>query len=1074
MRARHQISDDRQLEAHRKRFITGGKHLRTGVRSAGFRPIALMAALVLAAAALTSDASAQRLDEETLATRLNAAVVENDAGHLVSLIEQNRLKVKPVVNDLIAASIAANLAGDATRAAEKRAAAEAIASTFESRFGEKSLSEAVSYIGRWSRDEQRDKLLADSLLAHGRELRSGDDALQAYSTALETYRRIGDRIGEAEALGGFGVVYWYAGSGDSTLAFFERALASREEVDDRRLVGNSLNDIGQATTIFLRDYQAAAEYFLDAINVRTEIGDSIGLAKSLLFLADSYRQVGAFSDAVPFYQQAAEAAGAVGDSDRQAKSLFFLGLVLSDLGRHSDALLQLERAHDIRRARNDVTEIAAVLNMIGEVYRRIGDYDAALERYLEATRLAEELGDVSALAYALLNTGILLNYAERYEQAVPRFEKARPLFKHAGEARGEIWAVTGLSNAYVKLKEYAKAVEYGTEALRLSREAKNETEETRAFITLANAELRAGAHDTALSHYQEALERTRQLDDPDLGWMVRMGLGEYHESLGEYEEAIRFYAQALDVVETVRGGLQTAQDRSGFFAERRFAYENIIHLFGLLHEANPEGGYELRGFEFAERAKARSFLDLLSEGTSISPPTLDARIEQRQEALLSDIGQTRRALQVETTRQSPDRSEVARLDEKLDRLEEEYQNLQRGKSLAAGDSPDGVIRVLGPKEVQAELLDENDVLLQYAVGDSSSSLWIVTRDAVKMVRLPDGTALEEQVEVLRYALSAPEVTAADTYSQSAHSLYELLIGPAAQYVESGYHLIVIPDGVLHYLPFEALLVQARTTGSSFTELDYLVRRVPISYAPSASVLMQLKNDESERERSFDKQLIAFGDPDFGDLDGQGAADASSAYPAVRFGLERLPHSGTEVRTIAALFAPDEGDVYLRAEAAEEQIKADGALQDYRFVHFATHGIVDEQRPDFSGLVLAQTQGAREDGFLQAAEIFDMTINAELAVLSACETGLGKMVRGEGLVGLTQAFMYAGVPSLVVSLWRVADESTSRLMERFYSAMVEREMDVSDALRHAKLEMIRHEAYAHPFHWAPFIRIGKTE
>lgn len=1013
--------------------------------------------------------------DANLEEALRSAYAANDADRLERLISTHRLGVKPVVHDLISRYVRSRLDGRSDEAEALRETAEALAHRFERVYGEKSLVEAVSNLSEWAPEDLGLKWEADSLHAAAAAQRahaeSRQEALSNYMEALALYRSIGDHVGEASVLGGVGFVYWYLGEPDSVLAYFEAGMRARRAVDDRVLLGNSLHDMGLAHLALLRDYEAALAFYLDAIEVYEAIGDSSGWAKSLLHVGETFYLRGMLSDARPYYLRAAQVAGAIGEAERHASSTYLAGRVLSDLGRYSEALPELQRALELYRARADLAGAAKVLNMIGATYRRIGDYDAALERYREVVALAEQEGDSIGLAYALLNTGIVLNYAERFSQAIPRFEQAQPIFVQEGNTQGDIWTVTGLSNAYFGLKDYAKAEAYGRQALRWSREAQDETEECRALITLANAQVRAGKHGAAFTHYQEALERTRALDDPELGWAVRMGLGEYHETLGAYEDAIQFYAQALEVVETVRGHLQTEQDRSGFFAERRFAYENIIHLYGLLHETAPDSGYDAQAFEWAERGKARSFLDRLS-ATPLNGSLVAEDLRLREEELHAAIGQARRTLQIEMARQVPDRAEVGRLENALNRLEEEYQNLQRDRNIATSDwSGSRKAAVAGADEVQSELI-ENEVLLQYAVGDSSSSLWVVTRDSVRMYGLPDRRTLEERVEVLRFALSSPEETALEAYVESARALYDLLIEPAARYVESGYHLTIVPDGVLHYLPFEALLLEAPAARSP-ADFEYLVERSPVSYAPSASVLLLLKTERYERESPFDKQLVAFGDPDFGDSDDGERVDAgSSAGSAVRFGLGRLPHSGVEVRTISALFPSSEGDVFVRADAAEERVKA--GLKNYRFVHFATHGIVDEQRPDFSGLVLAQNPTAKEDGFLQASEILNMEIDAELAVLSACETGLGKMVRGEGLVGLTRAFMYAGVPSIVVSLWRVADESTSRLMERFYSAMVEGEMDAADALRHAKLDMIRTETHGHPFHWAPFIMIGKTD
>jgi len=187
--------------------------------------------------------------------------------------------------------------------------------------------------------------------------------------------------------------------------------------------------------------------------------------------------------------------------------------------------------------------------------------------------------------------------------------------------------------------------------------------------------------------------------------------------------------------------------------------------------------------------------------------------------------------------------------------------------------------------------------------------------------------------------------------------------------------------------------------------------------------------------------------------------------------KRLEYSGKEIENIASLFKKGNAEVYLRNDATEENVKKEGELKKFNYIHFATHGFIDESKPDFSSLVLTKNNNSIEDGFLQATEIFNLDLKADLVVLSACQTGLGKLVRGEGMVGLTRAFMYAGTPTVMVSLWSVSDVSTSTLMREFYRNLVKEKLSKTDALRNAQLSMLGNEKFAHPFYWAPFVLVG---
>jgi CHAT domain-containing protein len=371
------------------------------------------------------------------------------------------------------------------------------------------------------------------------------------------------------------------------------------------------------------------------------------------------------------------------------------------------------------------------------------------------------------------------------------------------------------------------------------------------------------------------------------------------------------------------------------------------------------------------------------------------------------------------------------------------------------------------KEVQSSCLDRNTVFLEYSLGDSSSYLWVITREDHQLFKLPDRKTIQEQIETLRFALLNPKQSNIGFFTQSGFSLYRQIIQPAEQFFSKKSKLVIIPDGILNYLPFELLITeeQQENTEGSYSDLPYLVKKYPISYGQSSSVLKSLIEEQKRAGAAgkSSKKLIAFGDPVYEKKD--------NVSFITREGLSRLEHSGIEVEKIASLFPDGDSNTYLREKATEENVKREGELAKFSYIHFATHGLIDEQKPDFSCLVLTQDEDADEDGFLQAAEIFNLNMDADLVVLSACQTGLGKMVRGEGMVGLTRAFMYAGTPSVLVSLWSVSDVSTASFMEKFYSQLIVGKLTKTEALQKAQLSLIKEEQYAHPFYWAPFVLIG---
>ena len=272
---------------------------------------------------------------------------------------------------------------------------------------------------------------------------------------------------------------------------------------------------------------------------------------------------------------------------------------------------------------------------------------------------------------------------------------------------------------------------------------------------------------------------------------------------------------------------------------------------------------------------------------------------------------------------------------------------------------------------------------------------------------------------------------------------------------------------MYYFPFEALITEhiKIESGIKYSKLPFLVKKYPVSYEQSASVMKSLIAEKEARKKpaSGSKRLVALV------ILYMKMVDDSDFH--LRNKYKRLKYSGTEVKDIASFFKKGNAIIYLMKDATEGNVKRKGALDNFNYIHFATHGYIDEAKPDFSSLVLTKEKNSEEDGLLQASEIFNLNLNADLVVLSACQTGLGKLVRGEGIVGLTRAFMYAGTPTVMVSLWSVSDISTATLMKEFYGKLVKENLSKTEALRNAQLTMLADEKFAHPFYWAPFVIFG---
>ncbi|HYE64515.1 MAG TPA: CHAT domain-containing protein, partial [Pyrinomonadaceae bacterium] len=600
------------------------------------------------------------------------------------------------------------------------------------------------------------------------------------------------------------------------------------------------------------------------------------------------------------------------------------------------------------------------------------------------------------------------------------------------------------------------------------------------------------------------------------------------------EEAIASYREALQTIETIRQGSVRADDaRTTFLATTKDVYDEAssalaeMALMSAPSSDAPLQGpaltYAAEAFKIVEQGRARSLLDLLGEaGADITegvPPDL---LKRKQENLdrQQEIAQILTGV---TAVEGEGKPNVEKLDAELESLSTEYDNIENqiraaSPRYAALTAP----QPLALAEVQQKVLDDQTVLLEYSLGDDHSYLWAVTQGGVSLYKLPARSAINQQAQDFRAQLIPPKLQrrivgidvsadqqrglglstapplseGASAYATASNALYKTVIGPAASVIGDK-RLLVIADGALNYVPFEALVKTAG--GADYASLPYLIKTNEIVYAPSASVVAVMRGLQSGKPTG--KNLLIIADPIFSPKDpratGKVAATpeagaearglgldsalsdmagtpAGGSAPAKGLQLARLNGTRMEAEQIAKLTraAGGQADVWLDLEAREENVRTRD-IKKYRVVHIATHGLLNAERPQFTGLVLSLIGNKSGDGFLRTDEVFNLDLGASLVMLSACETGLGKEKRGEGVIGLTRAFMYAGAPTVGVSLWSVADKSTAELMTDFYKRLLSTpNASPSGALRAAQQAMIEGKRYSAPFYWAPFVLVGE--
>jgi CHAT domain-containing protein/predicted negative regulator of RcsB-dependent stress response len=666
-----------------------------------------------------------------------------------------------------------------------------------------------------------------------------------------------------------------------------------------------------------------------------------------------------------------------------------------------------------------------------------------------------------------------------------------------------------------------------------------------ARTSLGDVALRQGKLKDASKFYTDAAKGAQDDKRLDLMWPAQRGLGrsmwlqaaqekDLKKAMSLREAAVGNYRDSIGTIETLReGSLRADEARTTFlstikdvFDEAASAYADMALLSAPSAGATLDGKgleYGAAAFKITEQSRARSLLDLLSETNSAITEGVPTELLKRKQENLDHQQEIAEILTGINISSDEPKKKPAELDADLEKLQTEFEEIENQIRTASpryaaltSNQP------LSLSDVQQKVLDDQTVLLEYALQTDGSYLWVASKSGVNLYKLPVRSDLEKLATDLRAQLipaklqrrivgidvvaaqperglgiasSAPEDAAA--FVAAANALYKAAIEPAAGAIGEK-RLLVVADGALNYVPFEVLLKSSAS--GDFSSLGYLIKSNEIVYAPSASVVAAIRQ---QRGKSSGRSMLIVADPVFNsndarakkttpsatanasevrglgiqsaltDVAGQGAVTSAQSTKMEGLPLARLTGTRTEAEQISKLAksAGGQADVWLDLDASEDNLDSRDVAK-YRVVHIATHGLLNAERPQFTGVVLSLVGNKNQDGFLRTDEIFNLRLGSPLVMLSACETGLGKEKRGEGVMGLTRAFMYAGAPTVGVSLWSVADKSTADLMTDFYRRLLAADdTSPSGALRQAQLSMITAKKYSAPFYWAPFVLVG---
>lgn len=954
--------------------------------------------------------------------------------------------------------------------------------------------------------DPRGEATADTVLGKAASLMSDQaEAIENLEQALKLWHLVGDRRGEAESLNALGTVYSPAGGAEKALGHFRRAIELSRMEGDLQTLAAALNNVG-ATSIEISENARALEALEEALVLRRSLGDRHGQAETLNNIGAVRVNQAEGAQALAYYQEALPLWREVGYDRGEAATLNNIANVYKYLGQSQKALDGFRLALEITRKTGDRYGESWALFNLGDAHAFAGDCERALGVFQESLVLKRRLNDGSGQARVLERMGHCRVALAQHAAAIEDFTEALRLSIQTGNRRAQAAALNDLGVIRNAQGDGEVALDLLEQAAQVRRSIEDRRGQAITLTNLGDVQLSRGRLEEAGRAYDDALRLAGEVRDPSQEAAAFFGRARLQARRSEWRAARSSLEAALEILERFRGAIASQDLRSSFFASVHPYFELYVDVLMALDRADPGRGYDVEALLASEHYRARSLLELLSESRADLRQGIDPQLLERALSLRQRLGAAvnRRFKLLEGRPPAAEASELAR---RIDALTGEYRDLEariRGASPRYAGLTQPAPPDLGAIRTQA--LGQEALLLEYWLGPERSYLWLVSADSVASFELPARAEIEsaarrtyalltERNRRVRFETAterSARVGAADgEYWAVASSLSRMILGPAAERLATR-RLIIVGDGALHYLPFGAL------PGPAGVAHRFLIEDHELVQLPSASAVV-LEHLHPIERTARSGTVVVLADPVFEaddarrravprtggslgrPLPGVGSAREDVLRSLQDIGistdgsrLPRLPFTRVEARAIASLVPVDRRRVALDFDASRTTA-TEPRLGQFRFVHFATHSVLDSVHPELSGVVLSMVDrfGREQDGFLRAHEIFELKLPVELVVLSGCRTGLGREVRGEGLIGLTRAFMYAGAARVLVSLWDVSDRATAAWMARFYGALLgPGRRSPAAATRAAQLRIMKEPRWRAPYYWAAFVLQGE--
>ncbi|WP_353929860.1 CHAT domain-containing tetratricopeptide repeat protein [Okeanomitos corallinicola TIOX110] len=939
-------------------------------------------------------------------------------------------------------------------------------------------------------------------------------ALENYKQALPLVHAVGDRGGEATTLNNIGAVYDSLGEKQKALKYYNDALALFHAVGDRGGEATTLLGIGSVYDS-LREKQKALKYYNDALPLYRAVGDRGGEATTLNNIGLVYNSLGEKQKALKYYNDALPLRRTVGDKGGEATTLNNIGAVYDSLGEKQKALEYYNQALPLVHAVGDKGGEATTLNNIGAVYDSLGEKQKALKYYNDALPLRRTVGDKGGEATTLNNIGGVYDSLGEKQKALKYYNDTLPLFHAVGDRGGEAATLNNIGLVYNSLGEKQKALEYLNQALPILRAVSDRDVEAATLNNIGLVYNSLGEKQKALEYLNQALPLARAVSNKDGEATTLYNTALIQRRQKNLQAALANIQAAIKIIEELRTKIASTELRTSYFATKQDYYKFYIDLLMQLHKQNPNKGYDAQALHISERYRARGLVELLTEANinirkDINPQLLAEEtrllsLRDGKEKLLSELMSKPKPPEeiIQTTKQEIQNiiQQQKELKNQLRATNKEYADLKYPEPLTL-------------PQIQQQL-DPDTVLLQYSLGAENSYLWLVTHNSFTTYQLPKEADIKKVAQPLINKLKAPVIAGASPQetaqyvaetAKATNELSQIILKPVADKLGKK-RLVIVADGILHQIPFAALSdltpqppslqgngekdklpsPSRRGVGGEVKYQPLLVNHEIINL-PSVTSLATHR-EKLQNRKTAPKKLAVLADPVFSNNDSRitGKTEvglstdldlersALSRSSANRGSLSRLPGTRKEGEEVLKLVPNNESIKAFDFDANYEWVIRE-KLNQYQMVLFATHGLIDMKNPELSGIVLSlfDKQGKPKKGFLRLNDIFNLDLPAELVVLSACETGLGEEIKGEGLIGLTRGFMYAGAAKVVVSLWKVNDDATAELMTEFSGQVLKDGKSPIVALRNAQLKLWQQQKTQDPRFWAAFTVQGEWQ